>query len=107
MKVLWITNIVFPEAQALLTGKPAPHSGSGGWLMSSAEGIMHKSDVKLVVAGCLYRSDDVMSLAFQICETFKNSKDFDNSIMIETAKERHDVFKNTNQLLTIYKDILC
>lgn len=47
MKVLWISNIVFPEVDALLSGKSYA-GGSGGWLTSLANAI--KEEVCLVVA---------------------------------------------------------
>ncbi len=47
MKVLWISNIVFPEAEKQLTGGKL-RSGSGGWLSSLAYAI--KEDVSLVIA---------------------------------------------------------
>lgn len=56
--------------------------------------------------GCLYRNDDVVSLAYQICELFNNSSRFDSFEMIETARLRHDVSANTEQLLTIYKEVI-
>ena len=43
MRVLWITNIVFPEAYQRLDGG-AKATGSGGWLMSLADGIKDKVD---------------------------------------------------------------
>lgn len=49
MKILWITNIVFPEAQSLLLGNGALKS-SGGWLLGAAEALINMPDVKLVVA---------------------------------------------------------
>lgn len=48
MKVLWITNIVFPEAQNLLTGKGTLKS-SGGWMLGAAEALINQEGVKLFV----------------------------------------------------------
>lgn len=49
MKVLWITNIVLPEAQKLLTGEGALKS-SGGWLLGAMESIVNQPNVTLIVA---------------------------------------------------------
>lgn len=52
MKVLWITNIVFPEALDILQGRQESHGiASGGWLLSAASGLIKESsDVELAVA---------------------------------------------------------
>ena len=47
MKVLWITNVLLPEALGLLTGNNNT-AGSGGWLSSSADSI--KDSVDLTIA---------------------------------------------------------
>lgn len=49
MKILWITNIVLPEASALLTGKE-DMKGSGGWLLGSAKALLSLGDVQLFIA---------------------------------------------------------
>ena len=49
MKVLWITNILFPEAAAVLTGNKELKS-SGGWMLGSASRMACRSDVELYVA---------------------------------------------------------
>ena len=49
MKVLWITNILFPEAEQLLTGHGELKS-SGGWMLGSAEALLLNLDIKLTVA---------------------------------------------------------
>lgn len=49
MKVLWITNILFPEAQRILTGK-GDLKGSGGWMTASAEFLANSEKASLVVA---------------------------------------------------------
>ena len=46
MNILWITNILLPEATALLTGNPV-HKGSGGWLVSSSQALIDSGEVKL------------------------------------------------------------
>lgn len=49
MNVLWIVNIIFPEAESLMTSKTSLKS-SGGWLLGLADQIVKQPDVKLTVA---------------------------------------------------------
>lgn len=49
MKILWITNMLFPEPLAKLTGN-GMIKGGGGWMTASAEIIAHSEDISLVVA---------------------------------------------------------
>ena len=49
MRVLWITNILFPEAERLLSGN-GELKASGGWMLGSAEALLLNSDIKLTVA---------------------------------------------------------
>ena len=50
MKVLWITNILFPEAVKLLTGEGELRA-SGGWMLGAADALLkYGDDVKLTVA---------------------------------------------------------
>lgn len=49
MKILWITNILFPEAEEKLTGK-GDFRSSGGWMLASADMIIQQEEVKLYVA---------------------------------------------------------
>lgn len=50
MKVLWITNIVFPEAEQLLTGRGDLKS-SGGWMLGAADALLESgNDISLTVA---------------------------------------------------------
>ncbi len=49
MKVLWITNIVFPEAQVLLNGFKKSYA-SGGWMLGAANALLDNCDVTLIVA---------------------------------------------------------
>ena len=49
MRVLWITNIVLPEASTILTGDGEMKS-SGGWLLGSANSLISLGDVQLYVA---------------------------------------------------------
>ncbi len=49
MKILWITNILFPEPLAKLTGDGVCKSG-GGWMTASSEFLAHSEGITLVVA---------------------------------------------------------
>lgn len=49
MKILWITNILFPEAKNALQNVSDLKS-SGGWMLASAEALLHMGDVELHVA---------------------------------------------------------
>ena len=49
MKILWITNIVFPEAISKLTGERELKS-SGGWMLGAADALLKNDDVELFVA---------------------------------------------------------
>lgn len=48
MNILWIVNVVFPEAEQLLSGKSMPNY-SGGWMMSLANLISSIPDNNLFV----------------------------------------------------------
>lgn len=49
MKVLWITNILFPEAVSLLTGSGELRA-SGGWMLGASESLLQHGGVELYVA---------------------------------------------------------
>ena len=49
IKVLWITNIMFPEAVSLLTGQ-GELKASGGWLLGAANALLRSDEVQLTVA---------------------------------------------------------
>ena len=49
MKVLWVTNILFPEAEQLLTGSGELKT-SGGWMLGSANALLQNMKIKLTVA---------------------------------------------------------
>ena len=49
MEVLWITNILFPEAAAKIQGNGELRS-SGGWMLGAANALIESGDVSLVVA---------------------------------------------------------
>lgn len=50
MKILWITNILFPEAQQKLNGNGELRA-SGGWMLGAAQALLQRdTDVKLTVA---------------------------------------------------------
>lgn len=49
MKILWITNILFPEAEQLFVGNGELKS-SGGWMLGAANALLQKEDIKLIVS---------------------------------------------------------
>lgn len=49
MRVLWITNILFPEASAALAGNKELKS-SGGWMLGAAKGLLEHGNIDLYVA---------------------------------------------------------
>ena len=49
MKVLWITNILFPEAISLITYK-TDFKSSGGWMLGLANSILEHTNIELYVA---------------------------------------------------------
>lgn len=49
MRILWITNIVFPEVTQLLQ-KNSELKSSGGWMLGSAEELVKNDEVELTVA---------------------------------------------------------
>lgn len=56
--------------------------------------------------GRLYRCDDVVGLAYQICDLFETSVGFDNSIMRDIALKRHNRLDNTESLISIYQQLI-
>lgn len=49
MNILWITNILLPEATGLITGQNELKS-SGGWLVGAALGLLEQPDIHLSIA---------------------------------------------------------
>jgi len=49
MNILWITNIVMPEAESLLTSF-IRLSGSGGWMVGLSESLSERTSIKLYIA---------------------------------------------------------
>lgn len=49
MKILWITNIIFPEALSLLNSNNILR-GTGGWMIGAANALLQKKDVTLSIA---------------------------------------------------------
>ena len=50
MKILWITNTTFPEANSLLTGNKMSLKSSGGWMVAGAESLVSNGNVCLAIA---------------------------------------------------------
>ena len=49
MRILWITNIVFPEARQLLSGHNS-FTASGGWMLGAAKALLEHNDIELSIA---------------------------------------------------------
>lgn len=49
MNVLWITNVILPEAQALLSGNGTLNA-SGGWMLGAAENLVSQPGIHLTIA---------------------------------------------------------
>ena len=50
MKILWITNLLFPEAKAKISGNEFLLNGSGGWLVSAAKSLIQNKNIELSIA---------------------------------------------------------
>ena len=61
MKVLWITNILFPEAEQLLTGS-GELKASGGWMLGAANALLQKESIQLYVASVSAKVTDLVKL---------------------------------------------
>ncbi len=61
MKILWITSVLFPEAESLLTGNIVDLTASGGWLLGAADSISKLSNVDLHIA-CPARVNNYVKL---------------------------------------------
>lgn len=49
MKILWIVNMVFPEALSLLHNNKNECLSSGGWLVASASALVHNHNVSMYI----------------------------------------------------------
>lgn len=61
MKILWITNILFPEAEQLLTGS-GELKASGGWMLGAANALLQKEGIKLYVASVSNKVSSLVKL---------------------------------------------
>ena len=61
MKILWITNILFPEAQALLEGEGELRS-SGGWMIAAASRLLQVEDIDLYVVSISNKVREITKL---------------------------------------------
>lgn len=61
MKILWITNILFPEAEQLLTGSGELRA-SGGWMLGSANALVQNEAVELYVASLSTKVNKLVKL---------------------------------------------
>ena len=70
MNVLWITNIVFPEAEQLLTGSEDDLKASGGWMIGAAEELTRQPNVKLIVATICRDVKDLVVLKGKVIDYY-------------------------------------
>lgn len=49
MKILWITNTTFPEANSLLSGYKKSLRSSGGWMVAGADSLASNDNVHLAI----------------------------------------------------------
>lgn len=50
MNILWISNVLFPEADNLLNGNKSGLKTTGGWMIGAAEALINQPNVHLYVA---------------------------------------------------------
>lgn len=100
MKVLWITNTVFPETLQLLGKGDSKLTGSGGWMLSLADAVSGSQGVRLVVCTVSHLVDQLKRLEGQYIVYYllpKGRKDRGYDKMYETLwkaiqeKEQPDV----------------
>ena len=82
MTILWITNILLPEAMVLLTGNSV-HKGSGGWLMSSVQALVSSGKVHLSLVSVSPRVNQLIELkgkdvTYYILPSNKKEKDYES-----------------------------
>lgn len=61
MKILWISNLLFPEADAILGGSDVLKA-TGGWLLAASEALLDNNDVRLAVAAVSPKVKDLTIL---------------------------------------------
>ncbi len=61
MNILWITNIIMPEAEALMTSSSALKA-SGGWMVGLAEQLTQNKEINLTIATVSKRVSDITKL---------------------------------------------
>jgi len=59
MNILWLTNVVLPEASLLMNEKPSPF---GGWFVSASTALANEDNIKLSIAFPKNGLSDVMIL---------------------------------------------
>lgn len=82
MTILWITNILLPEAMVLLTGNSV-HKGSGGWLMSSVQALVSSGKVHLSLVSVSPRVNQLIELkgkdvTYYILPSNRKEKDYES-----------------------------
>lgn len=60
MRILWITNILFPEALLKLTGQKG--SNFGGWMLGSADALLKNDEIQLYVASVSHEVNELTKI---------------------------------------------
>ncbi len=97
MKILWITNILFPEARALITGNNNQLSGSGGWMLGASKALVKHGDLTLCIATVSRLVSELTKLdgedLMYYVLPFGKGNNFENDDYIPLWKTVNDDFK--------------
>lgn len=100
MKILWITNVLLPEAK-LLISKDSVFRGSGGWILALAEKISQQKETSLHIASITnlvdsYKIEKGKLITYHLIPLSSNSACYCNKY--------EDVYRNIYD--TIHPDIV-
>lgn len=95
MRILWITNVLFPEVKKKICGKD-DFSTSGGWLLGGANALISVDDVNLCVATpsalvkelCCYEGEKIKYYVFPLGKgNLDRNRDY--SVYMKRIKEAY------------------
>lgn len=101
MKILWLTNVILPEASLLINEKPSPF---GGWLINASKDLSEQNGIELSIAFPRNRINRYKKLSGQKINyyPFKAVKDRDKEL-IENNTVLKDIVKEIKpDLVHIY-----
>ena len=83
MKILWITNILFPEAEQLLTGF-GELKDSGDWMLGAADALLQNESLELYVASVSTKVKNLVTIkgkkiTYFVLPMGKGNQDFNMS----------------------------